>query len=110
MRTKFCQNSSHQYNFTSQLKYSICVDQNCVFISCTADASLTIVFSVFAAIHEFPQDVFTNDERKSGAVLLHIVAVSRLVVLLYLLTPSDKNLSGVHLDAGGFGRRLLRQI
>ncbi|XP_058612843.1 sodium/potassium/calcium exchanger 4 isoform X2 [Onychostoma macrolepis] len=27
------------------------------------------------AIHEFPNDIFTNDERKSGGVLLHITAV-----------------------------------
>uniref|UniRef100_A0A669F1V4 Solute carrier family 24 member 4 n=1 Tax=Oreochromis niloticus TaxID=8128 RepID=A0A669F1V4_ORENI len=26
------------------------------------------------AIHEFPDDFFTNDERKSGAIMLHIVA------------------------------------
>ncbi|XP_067338524.1 sodium/potassium/calcium exchanger 4 isoform X5 [Channa argus] len=26
------------------------------------------------AIHEFPSDLFTNDERKSGAIMLHIVA------------------------------------
>ncbi|KAG7239724.1 hypothetical protein INR49_028660, partial [Caranx melampygus] len=24
------------------------------------------------AIHEFPDDLFTNNERKSGAILLHI--------------------------------------
>ncbi|KAF0023757.1 hypothetical protein F2P81_024387 [Scophthalmus maximus] len=30
------------------------------------------------AIHEFPEDFFSNNERKSGAVLLHIVAVVML--------------------------------
>lgn len=28
-----------------------------------------------SAIHEFPDDIFTSQERKSGAVLLHIMAV-----------------------------------
>lgn len=39
------------------------------------------VFVFFTAIREFPDDVFTNAERKSGAVLLHIIAVRKSVWL-----------------------------
>lgn len=48
------------------------------------------------AIHEFPQDVFTNDERKSGAVLLHIVAALYMFLALaitcdeYFVTSLEK--------------------
>lgn len=31
-----------------------------------------------AAIHEFPEDVFTKEQRKRGAVLLHVLCVSIL--------------------------------
>lgn len=36
-------------------------------------------FLIFnAAIHEFPEDIFTNRQRTQGAVLLHIFAVGEL--------------------------------
>lgn len=38
-------------------------------------------FLIFnAAIHEFPEDLFTNRQRTQGAVLLHIFAVGELCV------------------------------
>ncbi|KAM7395181.1 hypothetical protein PAMA_006779 [Pampus argenteus] len=48
------------------------------------------------AIHEFPNDVFTNNERKSGAVLLHIVAALYMFLALaitcdeYFVTSLEK--------------------
>ncbi|TRY65312.1 hypothetical protein DNTS_029580, partial [Danionella cerebrum] len=38
------------------------------------------------AIHEFPDDVFTNDERKSGAVLLHIIAALYMFLALAIVS------------------------
>lgn len=35
---------------------------------------------LISAIHEFPEDLFTNRERTRGAVLLHIFAVGKLSV------------------------------
>lgn len=37
-----------------------------------------VKFALSSAIHEFPEDLFSNDERKSGAVVLHILAVNGL--------------------------------
>lgn len=31
---------------------------------------------VFTAIHEFPEDIFTKEQRKNGAVILHTLCVS----------------------------------
>ncbi|XP_068564434.1 sodium/potassium/calcium exchanger 4 isoform X2 [Cebidichthys violaceus] len=48
------------------------------------------------AIHEFPNDIFTNDERKSGAVLLHIAAALYMFLALaitcdeYFVTALEK--------------------
>ncbi|XP_038582912.1 sodium/potassium/calcium exchanger 4 isoform X2 [Micropterus salmoides] len=48
------------------------------------------------AIHEFPDDLFTNPERKSGAVLLHIVAALYMFLALaitcdeYFVTSLEK--------------------
>ncbi|XP_041832542.1 sodium/potassium/calcium exchanger 4 isoform X1 [Melanotaenia boesemani] len=48
------------------------------------------------AIHEFPDDLFTNDERKSGAVMLHIVATLYMFLALaitcdeYFVTSLEK--------------------
>lgn len=48
------------------------------------------------AIHEFPDDLFTNRERKSGAVLLHIVAALYMFLALaitcdeYFVTSLEK--------------------
>uniref|UniRef100_A0A8C6S1Q3 Solute carrier family 24 member 4b n=1 Tax=Neogobius melanostomus TaxID=47308 RepID=A0A8C6S1Q3_9GOBI len=53
-------------------------------------------FCVCAAIHEFPEDFFTNDERKSGAVMLHIVATLYMFLALaitcdeYFVTSLEK--------------------
>uniref|UniRef100_A0A3Q2CB18 Solute carrier family 24 member 4b n=1 Tax=Cyprinodon variegatus TaxID=28743 RepID=A0A3Q2CB18_CYPVA len=47
-------------------------------------------------IHEFPDDLFTNNERKSGAVLLHIVATLYMFLALaitcdeYFVTSLEK--------------------
>ncbi len=51
------------------------------------------VFVFFTAIREFPNDIFTNAERKSGAVLLHIMAVRKSIYLS--LFPQ---ISKVHLE------------
>lgn len=37
------------------------------------------LFDVFSGIHEFPEDVFSNQERMEGAVALHIMSVSVLL-------------------------------
>ncbi|KAM7367724.1 hypothetical protein PAMP_014004 [Pampus punctatissimus] len=48
------------------------------------------------AIHEFPNDLFTNNERKSGAILLHIVAALYMFLALaitcdeYFVTSLEK--------------------
>ncbi|MED6282843.1 hypothetical protein CHARACLAT_002495 [Characodon lateralis] len=48
------------------------------------------------AIHEFPDDLFTNNERKSGAVLLHITATLYMFLALaitcdeYFVTSLEK--------------------
>ncbi|XP_036003184.1 sodium/potassium/calcium exchanger 4 isoform X1 [Fundulus heteroclitus] len=48
------------------------------------------------AIHEFPDDLFTNNERKSGAVLLHIAATLYMFLALaitcdeYFVTSLEK--------------------
>ncbi|XP_030260902.1 sodium/potassium/calcium exchanger 4 isoform X1 [Sparus aurata] len=48
------------------------------------------------AIHEFPSDIFTNQERKSGAVLLHIAAALYMFLALaivcdeYFVTSLEK--------------------
>uniref|UniRef100_A0A8C3G7M5 Solute carrier family 24 member 4 n=1 Tax=Cyclopterus lumpus TaxID=8103 RepID=A0A8C3G7M5_CYCLU len=48
------------------------------------------------AIHEFPNDLFTNDERKSGAVLFHIAAALYMFLALaitcdeYFVTSLEK--------------------
>lgn len=49
---------------------------------------LTIIyfFTLSTAIHEFPDDLFTNNERKTGAVMLHIVAVRGLTESILSLT------------------------
>ncbi|XP_026870870.2 sodium/potassium/calcium exchanger 4 isoform X2 [Electrophorus electricus] len=50
----------------------------------------------FKTIHEFPDDLFTNSERKSGAVLLHIVAALYMFLALavvcddYFVTSLEK--------------------
>uniref|UniRef100_A0A8C6S8Z7 Solute carrier family 24 member 4b n=1 Tax=Neogobius melanostomus TaxID=47308 RepID=A0A8C6S8Z7_9GOBI len=57
---------------------------------------LLLEFCVCAAIHEFPEDFFTNDERKSGAVMLHIVATLYMFLALaitcdeYFVTSLEK--------------------
>ncbi|KAM6905834.1 sodium/potassium/calcium exchanger 4 [Lycodopsis pacificus] len=48
------------------------------------------------AIHEFPHDIFTNDERKSGGVVLHIAAALYMFLALaitcdeYFVTALEK--------------------
>lgn len=48
------------------------------------------------AIHEFPKDFFTNDERKTGAIMLHIVATLYMFLALaitcdeYFVTSLEK--------------------
>uniref|UniRef100_A0A672SA55 Solute carrier family 24 member 4 n=1 Tax=Sinocyclocheilus grahami TaxID=75366 RepID=A0A672SA55_SINGR len=43
------------------------------------------VFVLFTAIREFPDDIFTNAERKSGAVLLHIIAALYMFLALAIV-------------------------
>lgn len=36
-----------------------------------------LVFSLHSlALHEFPNDIFTNEDRRQGAVVLHVLCVS----------------------------------
>uniref|UniRef100_A0A3P8UT85 Solute carrier family 24 member 4 n=1 Tax=Cynoglossus semilaevis TaxID=244447 RepID=A0A3P8UT85_CYNSE len=59
---------------------------------------LTIIyfFTLSTAIHEFPDDLFTNNERKTGAVMLHIVATLYMFLALaitcdeYFVTSLEK--------------------
>uniref|UniRef100_A0A3Q1ITR3 Sodium/calcium exchanger membrane region domain-containing protein n=1 Tax=Anabas testudineus TaxID=64144 RepID=A0A3Q1ITR3_ANATE len=52
--------------------------------------------TVLSAIHEFPDDLFTNNERKSGAILLHIMAALYMFLALaitcdeYFVTSLEK--------------------
>lgn len=46
----------------------------------TTCAKVTFFLISNTAIHEFPEDVFTNKQRTQGAVLLHIFAVGELCV------------------------------
>ncbi|KAK7907647.1 hypothetical protein WMY93_016259 [Mugilogobius chulae] len=53
-------------------------------------------FSADLSIHEFPEDFFTNEERKTGAVLLHIAATLYMFLALaitcdeYFVTSLEK--------------------
>uniref|UniRef100_A0A3Q1BKN9 Sodium/calcium exchanger membrane region domain-containing protein n=1 Tax=Amphiprion ocellaris TaxID=80972 RepID=A0A3Q1BKN9_AMPOC len=55
-----------------------------------------MTFPLSSAIHEFPDDLFTNDERKSGAIMLHIVATLYMFLALaitcdeYFVTSLEK--------------------
>lgn len=38
---------------------------------------IELLFSLHpAALHEFPNDIFTNEDRRQGAVVLHVLCVS----------------------------------
>uniref|UniRef100_A0A8C9ZM10 Solute carrier family 24 member 4 n=1 Tax=Sander lucioperca TaxID=283035 RepID=A0A8C9ZM10_SANLU len=56
----------------------------------------TASFCLQPAIHEFPTDLFTTDERKSGAIVLHIVAALYMFLALaitcdeYFVTSLEK--------------------
>ncbi|XP_061668762.1 sodium/potassium/calcium exchanger 4 isoform X1 [Syngnathoides biaculeatus] len=56
------------------------------------------------AIHEFPDDLFTNNERKNGAILLHIVAALYMFLALaitcdeYFVTSLEKICEKLHLS------------
>ncbi|XP_077567623.1 sodium/potassium/calcium exchanger 4 isoform X1 [Stigmatopora nigra] len=56
------------------------------------------------AIHEFPDDLFTNNERKSGAILLHIAAALYMFLALaitcdeYFVTSLEKICEKLHLS------------
>lgn len=42
-----------------------------------------LVFSLCSlALHEFPNDIFTNEDRRQGAVILHVLCVSTSFVAL----------------------------
>lgn len=42
-----------------------------------------LVFSLHSlALHEFPNDIFTNEDRRQGAVVLHVLCVSTPLVAL----------------------------
>nr|XP_033504542.1 sodium/potassium/calcium exchanger 4-like isoform X3 [Epinephelus lanceolatus] len=55
-----------------------------------------MTFPLSSAIHEFPDDLFTSSERKSGAVLLHIAAALYMFLALaitcdeYFVTSLEK--------------------
>lgn len=46
----------------------------------------------FAALHEFPNDIFTNEDRRHGAVVLHVLCVS---VVALLFSPAAVEEPGV---------------
>ncbi|XP_077366793.1 sodium/potassium/calcium exchanger 4 isoform X2 [Festucalex cinctus] len=56
------------------------------------------------AIHEFPNDLFSNNERKSGAILLHIAAALYMFLALaitcdeYFVTSLEKICEKLHLS------------
>uniref|UniRef100_A0A8C7X5F2 Solute carrier family 24 member 4b n=1 Tax=Oryzias sinensis TaxID=183150 RepID=A0A8C7X5F2_9TELE len=58
--------------------------------------TVTLTFLLSSGIHEFPEDLFSNAERKSGAVLLHIVATLYMFLALaitcdeYFVTSLEK--------------------
>lgn len=61
----------------------MCTSQSCCW------CVVTVTFPLSSAIHEFPDDLFTNNERKSGAVLLHIVAVRGLFIYFFFSSQRD---------------------
>uniref|UniRef100_A0A3B5L366 Solute carrier family 24 member 4b n=1 Tax=Xiphophorus couchianus TaxID=32473 RepID=A0A3B5L366_9TELE len=68
----------------------VCFICSVLFVAWSMSALLT------KTIHEFPDDLFTNDERKSGAVLLHIAATLYMFLALaitcdeYFVTSLEK--------------------
>uniref|UniRef100_A0A3P8SLU5 Solute carrier family 24 member 4 n=1 Tax=Amphiprion percula TaxID=161767 RepID=A0A3P8SLU5_AMPPE len=68
----------------------VCFICSVLFIAWSMSALLT------KTIHEFPDDLFTNDERKSGAIMLHIVATLYMFLALaitcdeYFVTSLEK--------------------
>lgn len=60
---------------------------------------IELLFSLHpAALHEFPNDIFTNEDRRQGAVVLHVLCVSTL-----LMAPPQGPREG--LEVGGWGVR-----
>lgn len=41
-----------------------------------------VFFLCSLALHEFPDDIFTNEDRRQGAVVLHVLCVSTPLVAL----------------------------
>ncbi|XP_051510279.1 sodium/potassium/calcium exchanger 4-like isoform X1 [Myxocyprinus asiaticus] len=54
-------------------------------MSSTSDNETEVKNCTEPAIHEFPDDIFTNVERKSGAVLLHIIATLYMFLALAIV-------------------------
>lgn len=73
------------FSFTSflfsGLMLLLCGLQNTVVLWQQIECMLIVIFvcvcvCVLAAIHEFPEDIFTKEQRKNGAVILHALCVS----------------------------------
>uniref|UniRef100_A0AAQ5Z871 Sodium/calcium exchanger membrane region domain-containing protein n=1 Tax=Amphiprion ocellaris TaxID=80972 RepID=A0AAQ5Z871_AMPOC len=59
---------------------------NCSYFAFLPCFSVCVfVFSLFAAIHEFPRDYFTNQERTEGAVGLHVLCAVYMFYALALV-------------------------
>jgi hypothetical protein len=43
-----------------------------------------VLFLCSSALHEFPNDIFTNEDRRQGAVVLHVLCVSTSLIPLSL--------------------------
>ena len=58
-----------------------------------------LLFSLHpTALHEFPNDIFTNEDRRQGAVVLHVLCVSTL-----LMAPPQGWRESQELGVGGEG-------
>ncbi len=44
-----------------------------------------VCVSVLAAYHEFPPDAFTNSQRKSGAIVVHLLVLIYMFVALAIV-------------------------
>lgn len=72
----------------------------------TADVRWLWHFLLSSAIHEFPDDLFSSQERKKGAVLLHILAVNDLYSAFSFrsLSPDNPPIISIPLGLNVSGR------
>lgn len=69
---------------------------------------LSFLFSpLFAALHEFPNDVFTNEDRRHGAVVLHVLCVSFVTLRFFSCRRGQGSVRSLQADAASCPQGLL---